>query len=228
MEVIRFNPFRQVHKGLRALLFETGILLQHNDFSSEEEVNSAVKAVRLVLYLFHGHANIEDTKVFPVIAPQAPEIVAAFEAEHEKDSALSSELETCCERLLQAASVESRSRAGQQLLHQYNEFVAFNLSHMNREETTINEILWRYFTDQELQQMVAEVGRTTPPEENRHFMFWMLKGNSKKELVAWLQGVKATAPAEVYDGLYALAQATLSKERWAGIAPFLIHTSQLS
>jgi len=31
----RYNPFNLIHKGLRALLFETGIALTRTDFSDD-------------------------------------------------------------------------------------------------------------------------------------------------------------------------------------------------
>ena len=48
MQTLRFNPFGQVHKGLRALLYDTALLLQHTNFSVEEEIAEAVDRVKLV------------------------------------------------------------------------------------------------------------------------------------------------------------------------------------
>ena len=52
---MRVNIFNQIHKGLRALLYDTSILLQQTDFSNEEEMETAVKRGRItVMYLLQG------------------------------------------------------------------------------------------------------------------------------------------------------------------------------
>ena len=48
MHVLRFNPFGQVLKGLRALLYDTALLLQQTNFTQEEEIYAALDRVKLV------------------------------------------------------------------------------------------------------------------------------------------------------------------------------------
>lgn len=39
MQELRFNPFEQINKGLRALLYHTALTLQHTNFANERSGN---------------------------------------------------------------------------------------------------------------------------------------------------------------------------------------------
>ena len=40
---MRFNPFRQIHQGLRALLYDTALCIQHTHFENPDEMNFALE-----------------------------------------------------------------------------------------------------------------------------------------------------------------------------------------
>ena len=48
----RYNIFYQVHKGLRAMLYETALLLQHTDFTNFDEAEQAIEQLQTVVELF--------------------------------------------------------------------------------------------------------------------------------------------------------------------------------
>ncbi len=54
---MRVNIFNQIHKGLRALLYESSLLLQQTDFSDEQEMQIAISRVKMVADLFDDHAH---------------------------------------------------------------------------------------------------------------------------------------------------------------------------
>lgn len=49
MEEIRFNLFKRVHKGLRALLADTLLQVQQTDFQINEQAAAAIERIKLVL-----------------------------------------------------------------------------------------------------------------------------------------------------------------------------------
>src|SRR5215475_13193184 len=89
---MRHNTFYQIHKGLRAMLYETAIELQRTDFNNEEESAKALTNIENVVSLFDKHAYHEDTLVFPAVEKYEPSVVDAFEQEHLKDHELGSKL----------------------------------------------------------------------------------------------------------------------------------------
>jgi hemerythrin-like domain-containing protein len=213
----RYNPFMQIHKGLRAMLYDTAIALQQNDFSQLRPTSLVVDQVQKVLWLIEGHAETEDTKVFPLIKVHAPEMVAEFEAQHEKDHQLCASVEACLESLVNCTDTESRMALGLLLQQAFQLFVAFNLEHMVMEETKVAPVIWAHYSDEDLHQLTASIVRSLPADKNDHYTDWMLIGNSDVEVIQWLSSVRATAPDYVYNGLCERARRVLNAERWKQI-----------
>ena len=214
MQTVRFNPFGQIHKGLRALLYDTALQLQHTDFTVAEEIEAAVDRVSLVNTLFEHHADVEDSQLFPLIKDHAPQLVADFEAQHQKDHALSKDLERCLFLFTETNSREQNLWAGNELLQSFHAFLAFNVEHMKQEETLVNACLWRHFSDEELRIKVQAIGNSVPPEQNKHFVYWMLKGLGTQEIIGWYNAVKLTAPPPVFQFFCDLAEKALPANKW--------------
>jgi hypothetical protein len=214
MQVLRFNPFNQIHKGLRALLYDTALLIQHTDFTKEEEIKKVAERVDFVKDVFETHAHVEDHQVFPMIAEFVPEIVADFESQHQTDHELSEGLQKCLMLFTETNSPEQNLWAGNELLQAFNSFLAFNVEHMKKEETIINAVLWQHYTDAQLLQKVQQISASLPAEENRAHSTWMLKGLAVHEIVTWYKGIQQAAPPHVFENFYQLAEKTLTPSRW--------------
>jgi len=214
MQILRFNPFGQVHKGLRALLYDTALLLQHTNFAVEDEIYPAIDRVKQVNSLFAHHAHIEDSQVFPMIESFAPDVVTDFEAQHQVDHALSESLEKCLAHFTEANTVEQNKFAGNELLQNFNAFLAFNVEHMKKEETIVNGVLWQHYSDEQLQKKVHEISAAIPPQENGQFVYWMLKGLGTQEIIDWYNAIKLTAPPPVFNFFCDLAEEALSCSKW--------------
>lgn len=214
MHVLRFNPFGQIHKGLRALLYDTAILLQHTNFTVEAEIAAATERVKLVNRMFDQHAHTEDNKVFPMIEKHAPEVVADFEAQHQTDHQLSLGLERCLHLFTETNTPEQTQYAGNELLQSFNAFLAFNVEHMRKEETIVNNCLWRHYTDAELLKKVQEISAAIPPEENKYFVFWMLRGMATHEIIDWYNVIKLSAPSPVFTFFCDLGEEALPAKKW--------------
>lgn len=213
MRLLRFNPFNQVHKGLRALLYDTALQLQFTDFSVESEIDAAVERVQLVIRLFAHQAQIEDSRVFPMIQEKAPDVVADFEAQHVTDHALSRQLEKFLALFTETNSAEQNRCAGNELAQRFHSFLAFNVEHMKKEETLANECLWKYHTDAELMQKVQDISASQPPEESEPFLYWMLKGMATYEIIEWYQGIRHAAPPPVFTFFCELAGSALPRSK---------------
>lgn len=214
MEQVRFNPFNQVHKGLRAMLYHTAFCIQHTDFTDNEATNETIAKVKQVIELFEEHAHTEDTMVFPLLKDFAPQLVTEFEQQHVRDHELGNELEQAVNGVEAANQAAQRIHAGFRLQQAFAEFTAFNLSHMNQEETIVKGALWERFTDEELWAMTHKIVATIPQEKNIRFSYWMLKGLSMTEIILWYKGMKADAPSFVFEQMMGLAESALSEEKY--------------
>jgi hypothetical protein len=217
----RFNIFNQIHKGLRALLFDTSLCLQQTDFTNEVEAEEALNKVREAVLLFDEHAGKEDHFVLPAIAAFEPSVVDCFEKEHEKDMALSNALTAAVETFFLLTTDIEREAAGRELMLSFTAFTVFNLEHMAKEEDLINTLLWRYYSDEEIQKIQHQIVMATTPWLNDFYSKWMLRGINTTEAARWLQTVQATAPAVVFDTLYSKAETELPKHRFLKVASAL-------
>lgn len=209
----RYNIFNQIHKGLRSLLYETALLIQQTDFLNKEETKVALNKVREVVNLFEKHAHTEDTYLLPTLAEYEPAVVNVFEEEHVKDHELSEKLLGFVYVLTQSQLDQTKEEMGRALSIAYVEFMVFNLNHMAKEETVINKLLWRYYTDEQLHGITRTIVSNMPPEAFAKMSRQMLRGLNNAEIITWLTEVKATAPPFVYAGLAATAEAELP-QRW--------------
>lgn len=213
METVRFNPFHQVHQALRALLYHASITVQHTDFTQEVQAGKTITLLEELVNFFEAHAHKEDTQVFPLIAAAAPELVADFEAQHEKDHALGEELVDALHDCRKAVADLEKKLAGKKLQRALNAFTAFNLTHMNAEETVVLDVLHREYTDAQLLEREQQIVASLTPAEKAFSGYWMLKGLAMNEIVDWYKKIQATAPPFVLDEFMQLAEKALSTEK---------------
>jgi len=210
----RYNVFLQIHKGLRVMLYDTSTALQQADLETAGADHPALRKLAATLDFFDGHAHHEDTHVFSMLQQYEPGFVAAMEAEHVADHALSNELRSLILDLRQATTPEEKYAIGTRLCHTFNAFTVFNLTHLHKEETEVNELLWKHYTDMDIIMANRQLVATLTPDEAQQSAYWMLRSGSDNELAKLFAGMKAGAPAEAFEGLMAMAQEVLPADRF--------------
>jgi hypothetical protein len=213
----RYNIFNKIHKALRAMLYDTALQLQQTDFAIPSQARPALERVEQVNQVFHSHAEHEDRFVLPAIAAIDPSLVNELESEHDMDEALSAALDNLVTAYNHAADNRARADIGYALLKAFNEFVAFNLYHMNKEENKINRLLWDNFTDKAILSIERDIVTSIPPQEMEQGNRWMMRGISNSEICTWLLAVKAEAPDFVFSGLLDVAEDELPAHRWSSV-----------
>ena len=210
---MRVNIFNQIHKGLRALLYETSLLLQQTDFSDEQEMRDAVERVILVADLFDDHARHEDEFILPAIQEYEPSIVDAFEQEHVTDKHLMRSLKDSLQAMQMASPlvrIEMANELGKTFIH----FMVFNLEHMAKEENILNKILWRYYSDEEILAIQKDILASLSPWSAATGSRWMMRGLNNPEIVRWLRSVEESAPETIFQKLFVTAQNELPEHRF--------------
>ena len=208
----RFNSFRQVHRGLRTILFDTALALQKTDFCNAEERKSAFARLNLLLDMFDDHVSQESDYILSLVYRFNPELADEFEDEHQTGNMISKRL-----RVLISGNTshdpESELRCGRSILKVFNEFIAFSLYHMNKEEDRVNKELWANYEDDELiaveQQMILSSGT-----KFFSLMEWICKGSSCEEVAQWLMQVKNFAPEEFFSAMINYAETELTECNW--------------
>lgn len=213
----RYNIFNQIHKALRARLYDTAGDIQRTDFSSDNAAVTIDKVLQVV-NLFDDHAHHEDTHLLPLLNNVDAKMVADFEEEHVEDHKLSDALRQHAAAWKNASSAEERAAHGKALFYAFNAFIAFNLYHMNKEEDALLQTLWQHYTNADLLAVQKNIINSIPPEVMMAESRWMLRSLNNGEIIQWMKGVQLTAPPPAVAALTAMAQQELAPERWETIA----------
>jgi Hemerythrin HHE cation binding domain len=209
----RYNLFYQIHKGLKAMLYETTLCLQQTDFNNADETETALAQLQTVIALFNKHAHTEDTVVFAAIEKKEPALIHVFEQEHDEDHALGQRLSGIITAFNHAVSSDDKIAIGAALNQAFIDFMVFNLKHMAKEEDIINKALWKYYTDAELHNITLQIVGGMPAQTMAQYSRWMMRGLSNNEIVGWLKEVKNSAPEFVFQSLMQTAEQELSTHR---------------
>jgi Hemerythrin HHE cation binding domain len=224
----RINIFNQIHKGLRAALYDTAIALQCADFRAEQEAEEALSKVKEVVMLFDEHARKEDLFILPAIVSFEPSVADAFEQEHVTDAALSNQLNLFIDQFNNLLKAEDRVLAGKRINIAFVAFLVFNLQHMAKEEDVLNQILWRYYSDAEILQIQQRIVQNTTPWHQDFFSTWMLRGINHAEAAVWLRNVERSAPEIVYQTLFTKAKQELPGTRFQKLVEALEGSAALN
>lgn len=214
---MRFNIFNQIHKALRALLYDAALYVQQTDFATAEEAITALEKIKAVVDIFDKHAAHEDHFILPAIQQYEPSLADSFEQEHAEDHQLAENLRIAIAGFETHETAAARLQAGHNILHLFIAFMAFNLDHMAKEETVLNERLWRYYSDRELLELNQQIVASIQPEEMAFTSAWMMKGMNNAEITGWLKAVQKNAPEVVFSTLFNIAEKELPYERFRKI-----------
>jgi hemerythrin-like domain-containing protein len=225
---MRYNIFYQIHKGLRAMLYETAIEIQRTDFNNEEESGQALDKITAAADLFDKHAYHEDTVVFPAVEQYEPSVVDAFEQEHVKDHELGSRIRVLIAMFDSVETDEEKINLGSAIRKAFVEFLAFNLEHMAKEEDIINNLLWRYYSDEEIRAIEQHIVSSQTPEAAGIVSKWMLRGLSNMEIAQWLKTVEKNAPEFVFNNLFSMAEKELPNARFRQVLEGLTEGAMLA
>lgn len=224
----RYNIFYQVHKGLRVLLYTTATTLQQTDFYNEEEANASMKLVAETVDLFDEHAHTEDHFVLPAIEMHEPTAAAMFEEEHVQDHVLSNQLRSLLNIFRHSGSEAETLQTGGAIRIAFTEFMIFNLQHMAKEESKLNNLLWKHFTDEQLKGITQTIITNIPPDKMMIFSAWMMKGLSNNEIINWLKEIKNNAPEFVFNAMLNLAEKELTAARWNNVQASITEGAMLA
>ena len=117
---------------------------------------------------------------------------------------------------------------GQAILHAFIAFTSFNLDHMEKEETVLNERLWRYYSDKEILGLNQKVQAALTPDELTVGASWMMKGLSNLEITNWLKAVQSNAPESLFNSLFVIAEKELPYPRFRKILEDLTEGAMLA
>jgi hemerythrin-like domain-containing protein len=206
--------FNQIHKGLKALLYDTAIHVQHTDFWNVDDAGAVIARIREVVFLFDHHAHSEDNFVFPAVKKYEPSVADLFQQEHITDHELGEALAAALAAYETAPTLNEKVAVAPLISPAFTRFLVFNLEHMAKEEDVLNKILWRYYSTEELVGITKEIIAHIAPPVLAKMNSWMFRGLNVPEIIGWLKQVEANAPEFVYQDLLDTAGQALGEQRF--------------
>jgi len=215
--VSRPNLYSGVHKGLRLFMSETLATLGRTDPADREELERALDQVRDLLAIASSHLRHENDFMHPAL--EACAHGASYRTADEHDEHLEA-IEALHRDLAQAHASTGAlvAPAVDALYRRLARFVAENFEHMEVEETHNMAILWDALDDAQLRSIHDELVAAIEPQEMAVYLRWILPAVSHPERLGMLEGMRASAPPEVFEGVLAIARDRLSRRDYGKLA----------
>jgi hemerythrin-like domain-containing protein len=170
-----------------------------------------------MLDAFEDHARHEETFIFSLLESCGRVLMAEMEGEHSTDLALINELRGLMDVYKEATSAAQRCELGKDISYTVNEFIAFNLLHLNKEETSVNEVLWKNYTDIDIVRADQRLINGLQPEEFRNTVIWIMRSCSNMEIIGWINAIKSSISEPMFQTLMLLAEQELSAHRFEAV-----------
>jgi hypothetical protein len=209
------DVYGPVHKGLRLGLSELLVRLGHTDYGDPRATAESLAHLRRQLAMNALHLHDEDTYLHPVIRRLDGDLAQPLDAAHAEHRRAFHHLESLA-HAVETAGERERGRAAHRLYLEFGRFVAEDLEHMHQEETVTLPALQARLTDAELGDVEGRIIGSLSPDQLIGFLQHMLPAMTPQERLAFLKGVRAAAPGDVF-GLIMVraAQPRLSPSDWS-------------
>lgn len=212
---VAFDLYRDVHKAIRAELFAVVGEAGRIDPSDDCGVAALAGQVQQTVQFLLEHAEHEDGSILPALELHAPAIAARVTDDHHL-------LDARMELLVEIADAARTADSRRPLVHElYIELAAFTgtyLLHQDFEERQVGQAVEAAVgVDGVLAIHTAIIG-SIPPQQLFAGLALMLPAMNVDDRTDLLGGMRATAPAEAFEGAWSLAKSVLASTDSHGVA----------
>jgi hypothetical protein len=217
LEVVEFDMYRDVHKGLRAELFGVTALAGSTDPGDDDARAAVATRWSQAVALLVEHAEHEDEFVQPAIERYAPQLGVVVLRDHEVLEAQMVQLEVLADRAATATGTAGRF-LGHQLYLGLASFTAAYLEHLAFEELEVDVELSKALGPDALLAIDQAIVASIPPDRMGVALGIMLPAMNADDRAELLGGAQQGAPAQVFAGMLALARGALAPADYAQLA----------
>jgi len=212
----RHDLYRNIHKGLRAAMFDTVARIGRTDPADATETSATLDQVDRLLAFMSAHVRHENEHVHTAIEARTPDGARRTADDHHEhaESLASLRAQVLGMRgLVCGAAADAMHR----LYLDLAEFVAENLQHMRIEETHNNARLWLLYDDAELVAIHDRLLASVDPATMAEAVGWMARGLSLPELVTLVTEARAKVPAPAFEAMLELIGLQVEPARWTAL-----------
>jgi len=207
-ELVVIDLYRDIHKGIRSELF--GVTVDAGRFDSSDRANRVQLATRVsdTVDLLVSHAEHEDEAVQPAIEVHLPSLAEKIAADHE---VLEGRLVSLREMANDAVVAVDPGAAVHRLYLELASFTSAYLEHQDVEERVVMPALEAAIGVDAVGGIHGAIIASIPPEEMAASLAIMLPAMNVDNRAELLGGMKANAPAPVFEGVWGLASTVLTE-----------------
>lgn len=195
MKVARVNIYGFPHKGLRNALGQLSLSLGNLDIDNQEAIKTVVDQSLEISELLKLHLQSEESHVLPHLEREAPGSTQHNHEDHENMERLEKDMISTILELTENASQENVEKA----YNKTNLFIREYFRHMDEEETDMNQIIWKYFSDMQILEWQGKILSTLTPEQMNKWFKYIIPALSPLEQNIILGEFKQNAPREAYE-----------------------------
>jgi hypothetical protein len=209
LQPVAFDLYRDIHKGIRSELFALVGNAGRVDPANACDVDAIAGHLRQTVDLLVSHAHHEDGVIQPALEVHAPHLADRIAEDHEA-------LEARMDFLVALAGDLSTSGSRRAAVHElYIETAAFTgayLLHQDVEEREVSQALEAALGVEGILGLHGAIISGMPPHELIGGLAVMFPAMNVDDRTDILGGMRATAPAEAFEGVWSLAKSVLSAD----------------
>lgn len=208
LAAVTLDLYRDIHKGIRAELFAVTSTAGRVDPSQGIARAALARHVTDVVELLVSHAEHEDAAIQPTLERVLPDLAERVEVDHLTLEARMDDLTA----MAQAAAALEVPDPGSKVHHLYLALSAFTsdyLAHQDIEERVIMPALEAAVGVDEVVAIHQAILGSIPPDEMAKSLSLMIPAMNIDDRAELLGGMRAGAPAEVFQGVWGLVGSVL-------------------
>ena len=205
---ITLDLYKDVHKGIRAELFSVTSEAGRLDPAQGIARGALAAHVADVVHLLKGHAGHEDGVIQPVLEARLPDLAERVEVDHLTLEARMEDLEGMATEAA-ALSVADPAAQVHRVYLALASFTSDYLRHQDVEERVIMPALEATLGVPDVVGLHQAILAHIPPDEMAQGLAVMIPAMNIDDRAALLGGMRAGAPAEVFQGVWSLVGSVL-------------------
>jgi hypothetical protein len=212
-ELVPFDLYRDIHKGIRAELFAVTGAAGHLDPSDRAGRADLARHVGGVVDMLVSHAQHEDAHLEAILEADLPAYGARVAREHEELENRMAYLRALADDNVDATS-QLRGRT-HTLYLDLASFTSAYLAHQDMEERELMPALDRLIGVEKVIEIHSAIIASIPPPEMAKSVAIMIPAMNIDDRADVLGGMKAGAPPEVFAGVWGLVGSVLPAADYA-------------
>lgn len=205
---VAVDLYRDIHKGIRADLFDLTLEAGRLDPADPGARRTLADHVGRTVALLRDHAEHEDVHIEPVLTEVLPDLADAVATDH---AAIEARLDDLVALAATAAAADDRPRVVVHQLHlELAAFTGTYLHHEDLEERLVMPALEVAIGVDAVLGIHQAIVASIPPAAMAESLALMLPAMNVDDRTELLTGIRDGAPAEVMEGIWALAASVLT------------------